>query len=487
MVMRDRETDSLWSCYNGVALEGELEGAAFDRVPSYLCQLHEWLEEHPDTEVLTFAGRDRHADPRHGHGSWFYFGCRGPHPHAMDTMLGDGFDDRLPESELVLGVIHGERTVAFPLSAVHSAGCVVHTELDGDSIVVWARSHASPWMAAFFREVDGETLEFDKDGTGFVDRQTGSRWTVEGRAVSGSHAGRSLDPVDFVSVKWSAWAGFQPGTEVFDGTGDGTDGTGVPDDGLGDLRGRVEGAGHRLEVESQILGGTLPPAAEEGWVVWIDGDRFSVYRFSDAERAADYAASGPLLPRDRFLSFFPGEEPSDLPRHAVVSGAFVVESDPERPYADRESLERLPEAEIDWSRLLSNDAFLAALDAGEGKVASDGPFGRLFGTLREAGFRVDRVKPMLRQWLRPAAVDGYSAEVDGDRFLVYEFDTPEAARRYQAERHHTVAAGPFVLRSDPPGQYHVATEGTIDRPVDQVPWSDLLEDDRFIGALGAVS
>jgi hypothetical protein len=86
---------------------------------------------------------------------------------------------------------------------------------------------------------------------------------------------------------------------------------------------------------------------------------------------------------------------------------------------------------------------------------------------------------MLRQWLRPAAIDGYSAEIQGDRFLIYQFHDKKAAAAYVAERHHTVQAGRFVLRSDPPAQYYVTTEQTMDRPIDKVPWSSLLADELF--------
>lgn len=482
MVMRDRETSSLWSCYNGVAIDGDLAGASFERVPTYLCQLWEWLEEHPESEVLAGAGDARHSDARHGHGSWFHFGCRGPHPHARQTMLGEGFDDRLPEHELVLGICHRHVTIAFPLSAIHRADCLIHATIGDEPAVVWARSHGSSWMAAFSRRFEDEVLELEKVGNRFRDG-SGTLWTVDGRAVSGPRAGGVLTPLDFVAVKWSAWAGFQPNTEVYSVAGDT-----VPHVPVGELRPLFDGlaaAGYEVEIEREILGGSLPPAAVRGLVARIGGDRFAVYSFSTPRRAVDYAGSRRLLPKDRYLSFFPGEEPSDLPRHARASGIFVVESDPEVQFRDPDSLEPLPESEIAWSKLLDDPSFEAALRGLQATDDDEPCIGSLIQRLTAAELEVRRVKPMLRQWLRPDAVDGYSMEIDRDRFLVYLFAEDEAARRYSAQRHHTVDVGPFVLRSDPPGQYHVATEQTVERPVEQVAWSNLVSDRRLLAALGA--
>src|SRR5689334_468007 len=124
MVMRDHESGSLWSCYMGLGIDGKMRGKALRRIPAFLCQFSEWLEEHPDSEVFRWIHHPLHADPRHGHGSWFHFNGRGPHPHALQTMVARRFDGRRLDSELVLGVIHGGRPSAFPLAEIHRSGCL---------------------------------------------------------------------------------------------------------------------------------------------------------------------------------------------------------------------------------------------------------------------------------------------------------------------------------------------------------------------------
>lgn len=486
MLMRAHEDGSLWSCYNGVAIDGPNRGKGFPRIPAYLCQLSEWLEEHPDSDVLQWPSHPLHQDGRHGHGTWFHFSGFGPHPHALPTMLDGEFDDRLPESELVLGISHGDQVIAFSISEIHRQGCLIQTTLGETPIVVWSRSPASAWMAAFQRDVDGTTLDFEVADGGFRDLQTGTLWSVEGRAIEGSQSGKMLAPLDFVSVKWNAWSGFHPHTSVYESEAPSR--VNIDQGDFQPLFGGLDRAGFPVAIEKEWMESALPPAARRGLSVKIDGDPFEAFLFEDAAAANDYASSRLLIPKDLYISFFAGDVPSDLARHAVATGRFVLESNPDVQYSDPESLKRLPEDEIEWSSLLSNVEFQNALQGGGGSYgrsgdATQGHFGALFATLRESGYDVRMVKPMVRKWLRPKTVSGYSAVIDGDRFLIYRFDSPESAAGYQAERHHTAAAGSFVLRSDPGDQYHMVTEQTIDRPIDAIHWSPLVADPQFLQVL----
>jgi hypothetical protein len=485
MIMKDRETGNLWSCYNGVALYGPLRGEALPRIPAFLCQLSEWLEEHPDSDVLQWIPQPRHTDGRHGHGSWFDFAGLGSHPHAAATMLAERSDDRLPASELVLGIARPRGSIAFPLTEIHRLGCLIHERLEDEPIVVWSRSPASAWMGAFRRQLDGEVLEFEVAEQGFRDTGSGSLWTVEGRAVAGRHAGKSLQPLDFVSVKWPAWSGFYPDTKVYKSSAPAR--IRVDPGHFEPLFTALRAAGFEVAVQGELLPSSLPPGVSRGLVTRIGGDPFHALHFATAGDASDYAASRLLIPRDLMISFFPGETSSDLRRHAAVAGPVVLESFPDRQYADAASLVRLAEDEIHWSPVLGDPKFKQALAAAPAPPAAGGTptFADLLAGVERAGYAVRRVKPMLRQWLRATAVSGCSAEIQGDRFLIYKFPDQERALAYREQRHHTVQAGVFVLRSDPPDQYQVASEQTVERPIASVHWSPLLEDEKFVESLGA--
>ena len=70
--------------------------------------------------------------------------------------------------------------------------------------------------AAVFRPVvDGRSLSFRADGNTFVDRETGSRWDILGRATAGPLKGKILEPVVSGNHFWFAWAAFKPETRVW--------------------------------------------------------------------------------------------------------------------------------------------------------------------------------------------------------------------------------------------------------------------------------
>ena len=66
-----------------------------------------------------------------------------------------------------------------------------------------------------FEPVAGDrALSFERDGDGFVDDETDSRWNVLGEAVDGPLEGTVLEPVAHLDTFWFAWASFRPDTEI---------------------------------------------------------------------------------------------------------------------------------------------------------------------------------------------------------------------------------------------------------------------------------
>ena len=64
--------------------------------------------------------------------------------------------------------------------------------------------------------IDGQALTFEISVDGYVDIETGSRWTFDGRAFSGAFPGRRLEmfPEAYISF-WFAWAAFHPATTLW--------------------------------------------------------------------------------------------------------------------------------------------------------------------------------------------------------------------------------------------------------------------------------
>ena len=54
LVMRDRETGSLWSQAIHTAIDGHFDGLVLDVVAAERVSWKRWMEEHPDSLVLGF-------------------------------------------------------------------------------------------------------------------------------------------------------------------------------------------------------------------------------------------------------------------------------------------------------------------------------------------------------------------------------------------------------------------------------------------------
>ena len=111
--------------------------------------------------------------------------------------------------------------MAFPFGALRSVGDLVaiHAILgDGqegevggiDPVIVFWSSAAAAAMA-FTPSLTGRALTFEVRNGAFVDVETGSQWSLDGKALSGPLAGESLWKIRDAYVSfWFAFATFFP-------------------------------------------------------------------------------------------------------------------------------------------------------------------------------------------------------------------------------------------------------------------------------------
>lgn len=205
----DLETETMWTGFSGLGMEGPLTGCTMERFPIFHCTWQEWLGMHPDSLVPDGAG-----ESREGHGEGQTPGS--PFVGQYMTNLLSHLDTRLPYYELVLGVRAGadDATRCYPLAKLRPLGGVLNDTLGGEDIVVLARP--GTWMAvAYGRRVDDRVLTFKAGKGGMVDDETGSFWNMDGLAVSGPMHGRKLKYVFSGVEEYFLWAAFNPQTEVF--------------------------------------------------------------------------------------------------------------------------------------------------------------------------------------------------------------------------------------------------------------------------------
>ena len=225
LVMYDRQTNSYWPQVLGEAVTGPLTGTKLRFVATQILSWQDWRAAHPDGFVLsehTGFARDYGTNPYGGYDEEAYPGLSIGHA-----------DRRLPLLTYVLGVDVNDDFVAFPFPELQGRAvdglAAVSDEVGGRPIVVlWQAGTVSAVdetsipdskdvgaAAAFDPRVGTRTLTFEATAAGFLDRQTGSRWDITGRAVAGPLAGQRLEPVLSANSFWFDWAAFHPDTSIY--------------------------------------------------------------------------------------------------------------------------------------------------------------------------------------------------------------------------------------------------------------------------------
>lgn len=228
LVMYDRQTESLWAHYTGRAIAGALTGSQLELIPIATVAWETFLAEHPNGLVMTRPGgfgRQYGTNPYANYDQ----------PDGAPILFGGTPDPRLPPQTRVLVVRLGGASVAVQLDTLQSDG-VLPLDLGGAPVVALhlpgtATPIQSPQVAfgrdvgatgVFDPMVDGQVLSFTRlpdaassDGPeAFTDDQTGSTWSILGRALDGPLAGAQLQPIEHIDTFWFAAAAYDPEIEL---------------------------------------------------------------------------------------------------------------------------------------------------------------------------------------------------------------------------------------------------------------------------------
>lgn len=214
LIMYDRSsTESLWPQMERGARCGPLDGIDLAMFPVVEVRWDRWRALHPGTRVVSSATGYTRDYRRYPYGN--YADLNNPQTSAG----GPEIDERRPPKERVLGIpVEGGGGIAFPFGLLEEAGApvaVVHHDLPGQGAVVFWSGDAEAAMA-FEPRVGEQLLTFTVLDGAIMDRQTGTVWSVDGRALEGSLAGERLPMIETAYVAyWFAWAAFQPETAVW--------------------------------------------------------------------------------------------------------------------------------------------------------------------------------------------------------------------------------------------------------------------------------
>jgi hypothetical protein len=206
MVMRHKD-GTLFDCLTGLAFDGPRAGTRLTPIPTIESNWGPWLKANPGTVAYAMVSK---FQPQSVPTSLL--------PESRQTRPKP--DPRLDPEERVFGLALEGSSVAWPLKSFGDRPSLRQTKLDAQSaVVLW--DGATKTAVAFAPATDGEasspvTLAVDESDSQspWVDQETGSRWSIVGRAVSGSRKGQTLRWLPGVMVKWYAWASEYPETSI---------------------------------------------------------------------------------------------------------------------------------------------------------------------------------------------------------------------------------------------------------------------------------
>ncbi len=208
MVMRHKD-GTLFDCLTGLAYEGPRKGERLAPIATIESDWGAWLKGNPGTVAYQMVSK---FQPQERPTALL--------PESRTTRLDP--DPRLEAEERVLGLEIDGSSVAWPLKSLGDQPRVKGTTLGSKPVVVlWAPGTRT--AAAYAPETDGKTpepatLEAQPSDplAPFIDRETGSHWSVAGRAVAGPRKGQTLRWLPGVMVKWYAWSAEYPKTTIAD-------------------------------------------------------------------------------------------------------------------------------------------------------------------------------------------------------------------------------------------------------------------------------
>jgi hypothetical protein len=211
MVMKHKD-GTLFDCLTGQAFDGPRKGQHLTPLPTLETDWGPWLKLQPGTVAYAMISK---FQPR-------------PVPSASlpeSRQTRPEPDPRLDAEERVFGLSQGDQSRAWPLKTFGPAPELRRAKLAGQEVVIlWSASTRT--AAAYAPETEREkpepvTLAVDPSDADapWLDRETGSRWSVAGRAVSGSRKGQALRWLPGLMVKWYAWAASYPRTALEDQAG----------------------------------------------------------------------------------------------------------------------------------------------------------------------------------------------------------------------------------------------------------------------------
>ena len=209
IVLRHKD-GTLFNGLTGEAFEGPRRGERLSPIATIETDWGPWLRSNPGTVAYAMVAK---FQPRPL--------PEGEQPESRRTRPEP--DPRLVPEAKVFGLALGESSDAWPLDGFGKGPEVRQVAVGGQAAtLLWdGRTRTA---AAYAPETEGTKSESPRPATfsadpgdpdaPWVDKETGSHWSIAGRAVSGPRQGEALRWLPGVMVRWYAWAASYPNTKL---------------------------------------------------------------------------------------------------------------------------------------------------------------------------------------------------------------------------------------------------------------------------------
>ena len=208
MIIRDRQTGTLWQHATGEALMGPLKGVRLQVLGGELTRWSGWQEMNPHTELAVEPVPDNGRYP-------------GLIPrHRLEHMLeifttnyaapGLITDKRLPMHEEIAGLSLDGVDKVYPLAVLQAQG-VINDRIGEHAIAILYHADADH-VLALDRLVGGKTIDL-VPANGGLSSAGGMRWTWAGQPLTAD-----TPPLQQVWIErqwWLGWVEFHPASEVY--------------------------------------------------------------------------------------------------------------------------------------------------------------------------------------------------------------------------------------------------------------------------------
>ncbi|WMW65664.1 DUF3179 domain-containing protein [Nitratidesulfovibrio liaohensis] len=212
-VLFDRATGSLWSQLLGIAIDGPLRGKVLQRIPAWWTTWGVARAAMPDAKVLATPTAIRRSYGKDPYGSYLLPGTYYDDDRIMYAV--PKLDRRMKPKTPILGLDVQGQQLAIDVATVRKDG-VVNID-QGPMPLVAVVDKRLNVIRVYDRTVWGKPATFalkKNSPNRLVDTESGSEWSIDGKAEVGPMKGAVLNELIPVNAMWFAWSSFHPATLV---------------------------------------------------------------------------------------------------------------------------------------------------------------------------------------------------------------------------------------------------------------------------------